>query len=386
MGGIVSRTLPENCALGDRDSSLMQTVVKRVLRETSSLNHKLAYFPQARVRKHVIEESCVASVDEIERKVDSKSPEYCYEQIDIENPFKKRGLLMADFVQSTFEDTFRELFFYENYSGNQCRDRLLLEAAKKDEAVKYTILQSANFNPGTLYMIEVGKVVVSVNKKIIRRLTAPITYREWLEQGGENKDVDIGPSNASVLIFTCSSSPLLRVASEKAILWGLRRDDFRGIVSLMSIAAAIQRSVWLSYCEEIAYLGRANVMKLVHNLERENYKDGEILYLKDKVGSKIMLIESGTPYIELSPDLIEQDLSTDEIDELLGIIRPSKRVAVNDMTTAQIIEFFRFHAKKTGNDFGTPAPCEIVSFDPYVTKPPAGICELTPGCIIGAGK
>lgn len=151
MGGIVSRTNPENCFLDDsnsQDSSRFEKTANAAIREVHSLSHKLAHFPQARLRKHVLEERAIAELEVIEQKIDGSGPYYCYEPLDIEDPFKKRGLLMADFVQSGFEDIFRELFFYADYEENKCRNRLLLEAAKKEEAAKYTILQSASVNSG----------------------------------------------------------------------------------------------------------------------------------------------------------------------------------------------------------------------------------------------
>ena len=66
---------------------------------------------------------------------------------------------------------------------------------------------------------------------------------------------------------------------------------------MVSLATSVQRCAWLSCCREIAYLGTAGVAKLVHHLTQEVFTDGDLVYLKNKVDSKLMLVEHGTLYI-----------------------------------------------------------------------------------------
>jgi len=46
-------------------------------------------------------------------------------------------------------------------------------------------------------------------------------------QGDIDKDVDRGPSNASILLYKSEKNPILRCASDICTVWGLNRSDFR---------------------------------------------------------------------------------------------------------------------------------------------------------------
>ena len=377
----MSSTLPGNYGLDELGN--FKDVVYSVIDSRREL--LTSSTPGARLRKSLYEKGQLSQLDDLEKRIDSFSPDCVYERIDMNDPFKKRGLLMKTEVQQRLKETLSELFFYESHGQNTCRDTLLIEAASREERAKHTIIQSKYVNSNTMYLVEKGKAVISDRKRIVRRLTAPITYLEWLEQGGETKDVDIGPSNASILLHSCERNPTLRCIAD-SIFWSLTRDDFRGIVSLISVAACIQRCTWLALLPEISGLCRNNIIKLVNNLKSETWEEGGEIYSKNKIGSKVILIESGIARIELSSDIVAMKMSKEEVDDYLGIIRPAGngRLCVNDMNTSQLVEFMRFHSSQNGEDLTSIAPCESIPVDPYALPTPENICELTPGCIVGA--
>lgn len=386
MGGIVTKTEPRNCTLEDENTGF-RYAVRQALKKLSK--HTIFEKSRAtRVRKGIVADGHITEIDDVEGRVDAFSPHCVYEKIDMNDPFKQRALLMKDFCQNKLIETFETILFYEQTPGQSlCRNRLLMEACEKLEYKKHTILQSQYLNIDTMYLLERGKMLVSVHKQLIRRLAAPITYVEWLVEGGENKDIDVGPTNASVLLFPADINPTIRSTTDDTVVWALKRNDFRGIISLMSIALSVQRCAWLAYYPEIAYLGRCKIMKLVHNLHTEQFENGQDLYSENSIGSKIILIEKGMCRIEVSDDIVAKRMSKEKLDDYLGIIRPegNQRLTVNDMKTTQFIDFVRFHRECNGDDdLDTISTAEYIPTDHYASKPPDNAVEVTPGCIIGA--
>lgn len=109
--------------------------------------------------------------------------------------------------------------------------------------------------------------------------------------------------------------------------------------------------------------------------------------MRNKVGSKLILIESGTAHIKLSQDILEMDISKEDIADYLGIVRPEggSRRAVHDMSGSQLVDFLLFHADRRSNDYlDEAAPVETLPLDPYAIAPPEDILELTAGCLIGS--
>lgn len=286
MGGIISRTNPSHC-------TPESNIAFEELRREQRLHSLLENLPSARLRRHILCEGKVATCEDIQKRLDES-----FVKIDIKNPFAKRGLLMPSGVAEVFEDTFRDIFFYEDYNENKCRNGLLLAAAIREDAVKHDIIHSDTRSDETVFIVEKGSVLVSMNKHVIRRLVAPITYLEWLGQGNStNNHVDRGPSNASLLLHKNDKNPVLRCVSDACTVWGLKRTDFRSVyntvlcprtmlytscfiplfslipcrntISIVSVCRSIQRCVWLSSCEELAFLGRASIMKIVNNLTEE---------------------------------------------------------------------------------------------------------------------
>jgi serine/threonine protein kinase len=117
------------------------------------------------------------------------------------------------------------------------------------------------------------------------------------------------------------------------------------------------------------------------------FEDGDTIFLRNKVDSKLILIESGTAYIKLNPDILEMDMSKEETADYLGIVRPEggKRLAVHEMSGSQLLDFLLFHADRRLNDnLDEASPVETLPLDPYATAPPEDILELTAGYLIGS--
>jgi hypothetical protein len=174
MGGIVTRTDPKNCYLKESDSNSSELFE---LQSEKRISNILMDYSFARVRRHIYVEKSITSLQKLIDRLETS-----YHGLDINNPFAKRGLIMTEGVVHVFTEIFKELFFYENYDYYLCRNTLLLEAAFKIEAYKHNIIQSDLTSPETLFVLEKGKLLMSLNKKIIRRLIAPLTYKEWLIQ------------------------------------------------------------------------------------------------------------------------------------------------------------------------------------------------------------
>jgi hypothetical protein len=147
MGGIVSRTNPN---ISPPSSSLQNTDLKGLRRE-QRLHTLLSAFPAARLRRHILCEGTVATCEDIQLRLDES-----YVKLDIKNPFAKRGLHMPSGVSEVFEDTFRDIFFYEDYNENKCRNGLILAAAKREEVSKHTIMHSDTIAEDKIFVVEKG--------------------------------------------------------------------------------------------------------------------------------------------------------------------------------------------------------------------------------------
>jgi len=167
----------------------------------------------------------------------------------------------------------------------------------------------------------------------------------------------------------------------------LSKNSIRSTISLLSICQSIQRCVWLASCDELAYLGRENLMKIVNNLSEEIFEDGEPIFLRNRVGSKLVLIESGTAHIKLHKEILEMLMTKDETDNYLGIIRPEGEVRrpVHEMTGSQLLDFVLFHSNRRDfEDLHVAAPAESLPVDPYAETMPDDIFVLSPGCLVGS--
>lgn len=91
-------------------------------------------------------------------------------------------------------------------------------------------------------------------------------------------------------------------------------------------------------CPELMALGSVEMSRLMGSLQPQTFKAGETLYEKGAIAGKVILIEKGSAVINLPPSLT--DATMEEVDEQLGIIRPSdRRKSVAVMSTTELYAY-----------------------------------------------
>lgn len=304
---------------------------------------------------------------------------------------------------------------------NLCKAALTPESKEQ-----YALLQREGVNGRNMVMIETGKAHLSIKKKAVRYLKTPVTYIEWIEQGGDAvSDLDCGPYGFMELLYDQGPAPNVRATTEKLTLWRIVREDFHRILSVMEDGIALQRARWLCRCPEINQLDDANIKRLVANLQVENFKKGDKMMSRKRMTSKFIMVETGECVLSLPMEVIprEKDMSRKEMDHALSIVRPpglDTLRCVKDMNPHMLLRYLECEGQPdvavveqdpehdegksvdqaVGDDDNEtrsastsnltrhneevgPLPGERIAHDPYAPPLPPHQLLVTPGCILG---
>jgi len=351
------------------------------------------------------------------------------------NRGEKNRELHSELVENISDRSFTEFYSLFNEQKNTLLIDLLKRAMDVEEHEQFSAIQKEGINPQKMYIIEKGNAYSSVNKRCVRRLKCPMTYLEWLDQGGQAvSGIDCGPWGEIELLFDPAPSPNIRCTSDKCTTWSLTRTDYHKMVSVVQLGIEIQRARWLSLIPEVRKLGAYQRQRLVENLTVENYKRGDMILSRNRLMSRFLMIEKGNAMLQLPPEIIGRlkVLSEPELHRALGIIRPEgpERRCVQDMIPEMFQRFMSFFfdpdapgsqsqsvsrsvshdglgagdgkeekeedaGRGTGGSGGSgevmgleralnrPAPDESLTVDPYKPPPPKNCIEVGGGCIIG---
>jgi hypothetical protein len=299
---------------------------------------------------------------------------------------------MAKFLHDLIEKSFNTYFSLTNHMRCNLSIDLLRSAFVKETFQSHETIQKEGECPCSMRVFEKGKVYCSLNKKCIRNLKCPVTYGEWLEDGGNaNSNLDCGPCGPLDLLYDVASRPNVRVMTEAATSWQLLRKDYQIITSLVQSYIIKQRGIWLSECPEIALLSEQNLSKLVQNVNVEFYKKGEVIGFRKRLTSSFKMIEKGTCWLELPSEVYNHldIMDAQAIDRALSILRPEGHVRrrIEDMTVYQFLEYFKYFSTDCEKDANGrskgPLPGEAIPPDPYAPVLPDKYLKVEAGCIMG---
>jgi CRP-like cAMP-binding protein len=297
---------------------------------------------------------------------------------------------------------------------------------KEDFDEPYACMQSEGLNARKMSIVEKGKAHMSLRKHPVRSLKAPVTYTEWLAMGGDSTtSLDCGPYGEMELLFDVPATPNLRATTKHATLWSLYRHDYQRVVAMVEKATVMQRMRWLRRCPEMAVLDDCNLMRLVQNLEVENYQRGDRIMQRKRMTSRFVMIERGECIVSLPAEVIprEGDFTRAEMDRQLSIVRPpglDTLRCVHDMNPHMLLRYMTYVERLAGDmapkedDSGKstlvevtvdelenkgeldgeegsstagagegPLPGERIAHDPYTPALPEHTMLVTSGCIFG---
>jgi CRP-like cAMP-binding protein len=201
-----------------------------------------------------------------------------------------------------------------------------------------------------VYIVESGNLQVSVNGERIRTLTCGTLFGEL------------------ALLFDARRSATV-TCLEDCKLWRLNRNAFKIIQRNATNLSIMQRSRRFQIVPELAVLPPSALSRLMATLTPMSYRSGDALYAAGKCSTKIMLIEEGTVVITVPSAL--QHLPQDEIERVIGIIRPN-----GSNTPFEPISDTPAHSPRGGDEERMGEGCAPIA--PLIPS-----FTITEGCVIG---
>lgn len=154
-----------------------------------------------------------------------------------------------------------------------------------------------------LFIVEIGELKVEIEDKLVKRIRRGAYF-------GELSLLYDVPRSATV------------TAMSDCVLWKLERTIFKQIQQIASRESMIQRCKRFRKVPEFSSLSPDHMLRLMKCLTPMTYGARNIIYAEGNVATKIMLIESGRISFSVPPSLL--DLSNEERDEAMGIVRPDE--------------------------------------------------------------
>jgi CRP-like cAMP-binding protein len=174
-----------------------------------------------------------------------------------------------------------------------------------------------------LYIIDSGKVFVTINDQFIRELESGAMF-------GELALLYDSPRSASV------------TAIEDTVLWSLKREYFKNVQAMTASAEILQRGRWLAKAPEFNNLPPLDLSRLNNSLQNYSYSTGDFLYQYEQISKSCLLMTQGTASVYMPHLPVE--LTAAEIDSQLGITRPDgcRVKSVHSMNRRQLSSYMNF--------------------------------------------
>lgn len=255
-------------------------------------------------------------------------------------------------------------FFNDDEVEGGVRMELLLKAMTKESQKMNTYIMKEGEAGSKLYVIDSGEIEVTINGAVIRRM----------ERGAVIGEL--------ALLYNAPRSATVRCVTD-CTFWVLSRYMFKNIQAYAASNSTFQKSQWLMNCPELASLGSVEISRLMNTLKPKVFEPGDPLYLADTWTNNCILVEKGVAQIQLPKEL--QHLSVFELDQQLGIIRPSgeRHKSISKMTAKELKKTIR----KVG---GAPLPAmlgdqeSIANFGELDRKDSnEAVYEIHAGCLLG---
>jgi CRP-like cAMP-binding protein len=210
------------------------------------------------------------------------------------------GEYIDEATRKTLIDALGGFYFLRGGTKDPKMDMLL--RAMQKEVFEEGFLLINEGEPGSkLYIVDTGELEVTINGEKIRDMGKGSMLGEL------------------ALLYDAPRSATVRCKT-KCVLWSLKREVFKQIQAVSASQIQMQRARWLINSPDLAVLSAIDFSRLVGTLQGVPFRVGEPLYKEGAVTSQILIVEKGTAHVYTSKDL--SDLSKDDIDKHLGIIRP----------------------------------------------------------------
>jgi len=226
---------------------------------------------------------------------------------------------------------------------------LLIRAMVREEMKSGELLILEGESGTKLYVVESGKVQVTINGTFIRDMSAGTLL-------GELSLLYDAPRSATVKCVT------------DVVVWSMSREIFKKVQASTSSLTDLQRSRWLINCPEMAILSQVELSKLLGVLQSTKHNGVDLMYDQSKKTRNICIIERGSAKIYTPVDLSKN--SADEIDSILGIFRPRIEMLNTSLSMS---------SSKAALESPPPIMPKVQLPDGYYA------CEVSEGCILGTG-
>jgi CRP-like cAMP-binding protein len=213
------------------------------------------------------------------------------------------GEYIDEATRKTLIDALGGFYFLRGGTKDPKMDMLL--RAMQKEVFEDGFLLINEGEPGSkLYIVDTGELEVTINGEKIRDMGKGSMLGEL------------------ALLYDAPRSATVRCKT-KCVLWSLKREVFKQIQAVSASQIQMQRARWLINSPDLAVLSAIDFSRLVGTLQGVPFRVGEPLYKEGAVTSQILIVEKGIANVYTSKDL--SNLTKDNIDKHLGIIRPRSR-------------------------------------------------------------
>jgi CRP-like cAMP-binding protein len=209
-----------------------------------------------------------------------------------------------DQLQRLLSNTMKRLFLLDELSESQL-EQLIASLQHRNYGRDQIIFYESGLCSAA-YVIERGEVEVIINKTTVRKLGQGEIFGEL------------------ALLFGIPRTATIKTSSFCSV-YILQPDLYRSIQQLSRTPPISQRYRWLCQCPDLKLLSPLQMSRLFMNIKRIRFKPKEFIYREHEFVDRVILLESGTVEIVLTPALkrhLPKRYSPEDVDRALGILRP----------------------------------------------------------------
>lgn len=256
-------------------------------------------------------------------------------------------------LQKLLSKTMKRLFLLDELSETQL-EQLIASLHRETYRRDTIIFHEGDVMCSGAYILERGEVEVVINKTVIRKLGQGEIFGEL----GLLFEI---PRTATIKTLTFCS------------MYVLQPDLYHKIQKLSNSPSISQRYRWLCQCPDLKLLSPLQMSRLFLNIKRTRYRSDDYLYREKEYVDRVILIESGTVEIVITPALKKHlpiKYTSKDVDRALGILRPRIESHTSHLDVMDTLN--RINSDEDNNNNSETSL--ITSEDSFI---------LPEGCIIG---
>jgi hypothetical protein len=207
-------------------------------------------------------------------------------------------------LQRLLSNTMKRLFLLDELSESQL-DQLIASLQHRNYG-RDQIIFHEGASCSAAYVIERGEVEVIINQTVVRKLRQGEIFGEL------------------ALLFGIPRTATIKTSTFCSV-YILQPDLYHSIQQLSNTPSIAQRYQWLCQCPELQLLSPLQMSRLFVNIRRVRFKSKDFIYREHEFVDRVILLESGTVEIVLTPTLkrhLPKRYTSQDVDRALGILRP----------------------------------------------------------------